>query len=137
MKGQSKVTEVIFFIGLVVLLLQLIFIYPKLWKELIDSVIHTSPLIVVRDIAGLITVSGAAPDTIKIFYKVPTDKYSYNLNVDKRTVKLQMLDENGKPIGSEAITQIPIDPTVSLQNKISFIIEKTRIAGRNFYEVKS
>ncbi len=136
MKGQSEVTEVIFLIGIVLLLFILIFSYGKMWRELLESLVSTSPKIVVRDIAGLVSISGAAPDSIKISYEVPTDQYSYYLEIKDRAVKVRLLDKN-KVILEEDSSQTVVDPTASIYDKVSFIIQKKMIEGKNVYEVKS
>lgn len=132
------VTEALWIIALCVLIFLLIFlIVPKFWKAIAKTIALSSPSIVIRDLAGLITISGAAPHTITISYEIPTEKYSYNLEVNGRILTLEMLGETKavKGVIKKATDEIPIDPQTSILDSKSFTIYKTREDDKNFYEV--
>lgn len=139
MKGDIA-SDVLWIIALSVLIFLIIFyMVPKFWKDIAMSISRNAPNVVARDLASLVTISGAAPHTIIISYKVPTEKYSYNLNIDGRKLDLEMLGETKhiKGIISKASNEIPIDPQTSIYDTRTFVIEKYREGSENMYEVNS
>jgi hypothetical protein len=137
MKGDV-VTETIWIIALSVMLILIVFVaVPKFWKDIAFTAILSSPEVVIKDIAGLVTISGAAPHDITINYDVPTTKYSYNLQVSGRNLTLEMLGEEKilNKITAKTSDEIPIDPEASVLDSTTFTIEKNTEDGKNSYEV--
>lgn len=132
------VPETIWIIALSVLMFLIIFlVVPKFWKDIAMTAVLSSPDIVIKDIAGLVTISGAAPHDITINYKVYTDQYSYNLQVSGRNLTVEMLGEEKiiNKITATASDEIPIDPEASIMDSTTFTIQKTTEDGKNSYEV--
>jgi hypothetical protein len=132
------VTETIWIIALSVMIFFITFVaVPRLWKDIAFTALQSSPDVVARDIAGLVTISGAAPHQITIYYKVPTEKYSYNLQISGRNLTVEMLGEEKiiNKITARASDEIPIDPQSSVSDSTIFTIEKLREEGKNVYEV--
>ncbi|OGW54472.1 MAG: hypothetical protein A2Y81_11745 [Nitrospirae bacterium RBG_13_43_8] len=137
MKGDI-VTETIWIIALSVMIILIVFVaLPKFWKDIAFTAILSSPEVVIRDIAGLVTISGAAPHDITIYYEVPTTKYSYNLMINGRNITLEMLGDEKilDKITATTSDEIPIDPEASISDSTTFTIEKFREDGKNIYEV--
>jgi hypothetical protein len=137
MKGDI-VTETIWIIALSVMIFLIVFVaVPKFWKDIALTAVLSSPDVVIRDIAGLVTISGAAPHDIIIYYEVPTTKYSYNLQISGRNLTLEMLGEEKivNKVTAAISAEIPIDPEASVFDATTFTIEKFREGGNNVYEV--
>ena len=137
MKGDI-VTETIWIIALSVMLILIVFVaVPKFWKDIAFTAILSSPEVVIKDIAGLVTISGAAPHDITINYEVPTTKYSYNLLISGRNLTLEMLGDEKilNKITARTSDEIPIDPEASVMGSTTFTIEKLREGWNNIYEV--
>lgn len=132
------VTETIWIIGLTILIFLIIFVLvPKFWKSIAQTAILSSPEVVIKDIAGLVTISGAAPHDITIYYEAKTEKYSYNLDIAGRILTLEMLSEQRitEDIKGKTTDEIPIDPHTSIYDSTIFTIEKMRKDEKNVYEV--
>lgn len=134
------VTETLWIIGLTVLIFFIIFvIVPKFWRTIAETAILSSPAVVIKDVAGLVTISGAAPHSITINYDTHAEKYSYNLDINGRALSLEMISEEKitKDIKQKVTDEIPIDPQTSISDTTIFTIEKTRKDDKNVYEVYS
>jgi hypothetical protein len=132
------VPETVWVIALSVLMFLIIFlVVPKFWKDIAQTAVLSSPDVVIKDIAGLVTISGAAPHDITINYKVDTDTYSYNLQVSGRNLTVEMLgaEKIMNKITAAASDEIPIDPEASVLDSTTFTIQKTVADGKNLYEV--
>jgi len=103
-------------------------IFP-IFADIVKTAVLFSPEVATRDIAGLITISGAATHKITILYG--TDEAKYNIAIKDRLVTVERLDEEGKE-GKVSARSTPsktaVDPSVLLQNVNKILIEK--ILGR-------
>jgi hypothetical protein len=134
----SVVTEVLWIIGLTVLIFLIAFVVlPRFWKDIAQTAIFASPEVIVKDISGLITISGAAPHSIQISYDTNSKKYSYNLDVNQRNITLEMISGEvlAKKVKAKVNDEIPIDPNSYVPDSTTFTIEKTRNDDVNYYEV--
>jgi len=139
MKGNI-VTETLWIIGLSILIFLIVFVViPKFWRSIAETAILSSPDVIVRDLSGLITISGAAPHDITIYYETSTEKYSYNLEVDGKILNLEMIssDDISKQVKEKVSDEILIDPHTSIFDSRIFTIQKTRDNKQNSYEVYS
>ena len=137
MKGDI-VSETIWIIGLSVLIFLIVFVgVPKFWKAIAEEAILSSPDVIVKDISGLMTISGAAPHDITIYYKAPSEKYLYNLEIKGKIVTIEMIssDDITKKIKKAVDDDIAVDPDVRITESRIFTIEKTRYDERNLYDV--
>ncbi len=135
MKGQAQVTEILTTLGIAVLTVSLIFIVPKLLNDFIKMMILAKAEIVARDIAGLITVSGAAPEEIIIHYETPSEDITYNVDIDGRVVNVEMLGE--EKIIEKSSSRSGVDPDTSLKDAKTFTILKIREGQKNTYDIFS
>jgi hypothetical protein len=139
MKGDI-VPETLWIILLSVMVFIIIFIVvPKFWKDMALSVSNNAPNVVIRDIASLITISGAAPNKITIYYEIPSEQYIYNLDVNGRKLALEMVTQTTdvKGVLKKVTDEIPIDPYASIVGAKKFVIQKIRENDENIYEVDS
>jgi len=137
MKGDI-VTETLWIIGLSILIFLIVFvIVPKFWKKIAETAILSSPSVIIRDISGLMTISGAAPHDITIYYKAPSEKYNYNLDINGKILTIEMISSEDitKKIKEKVNDEIPVDPQVSITESRIFTIQKTRENEKNLYEV--
>lgn len=134
MKGQAEITEIIIILALAAFTIALIPILLNLIQDFFKIFALASPEIVSRDLAGLMTISAAAPNNITLYYKIYAEGISYDFDSHDRKVNVKLLDEDQKMI-KEASSIIPIDITSSLENVKEFKIIKTRESGRNYFRV--
>jgi len=83
------------------------------------------------------TISGAAPHDITIYYKAPSEKYNYNLEVNGKILTLEMIrsDDISKKVKEKVTDEIAIDPQTSISDSRIFTIQKVRKDGKNIYDV--
>ncbi len=134
MRGQAKLTDSLFlvfstFISVVIFYM----IMSGAVSDMVALISLQSSEVVVRDIASFITVTGGAPDEIKIFY-TPSDTFTYDLTVTNRTVNIIRL-KDGQEVDRSTIFgyQFPsygsygksaVDPEASFTNVNTFTISK-------------
>lgn len=101
MKGQAEVTEVILIIAMIATTFFVVInILPMIMDDLGKMLALASGEVVARDISGLTTISGAAPYSIKIFYAPEVEEISYNVEMRKRMVAVDMVRENKECVGT-------------------------------------
>jgi hypothetical protein len=123
-KGQAETTELLTWIGIIVVLIALIPVIVPIIKNAIESLAISSPDVVSKDLASLISISAAATKDISVDYN-PPGVSSYDVNIENRmlTVSRESGDEK-----EEASNPIIIDAKGSFSNVDEFKIEK-RIEG--------
>ncbi len=124
MKGASTVNEIILFIGMAAITLSAIVAIPGWINDAARLFALTSAEIVTRDLAGLISISGAAPDKIIITYAIEKEGVSYNVDLQDRVITVVRLSEGSKPSDPAKTTYV-----IGFVNKIvedakTFVVEK-------------
>ena len=86
--GVETVANVLgaLFIGAIVLFF-FFYIFPVFFGDMFKSIALSSSDIVARDMAGLVSVSGIAPNQITIEYN-PSSSTQYNASIQNRLVKI-------------------------------------------------
>jgi len=126
----KTVINVILFVVISALTLLLGMQILPIFLDVIKTAVLFSPDIATRDIAGLITISGAATHKISILYG--TEDANYNIEVKGRLVTVERLDDQGKVAERSPPSKTAIDPNVLLTNVNKIVIEN--IFGR--YDVR-
>jgi len=117
-KGVESVTTVmgaIFIAAIVVFFFY--YIFPLFFGDLFKSIALSSGEIVARDIAGFISVSGVAPNEIKIEYS-PSSSVQYNVSVNQRVVEVNVANEraNIKEVASAKTAVDNLNANIILAN---------------------
>ncbi|MEM5843926.1 MAG: hypothetical protein QW841_01645 [Candidatus Aenigmatarchaeota archaeon] len=84
MKAQAKIVDMLTVLGLVVCFLILLMQIPKIYKDVFDMLALSSADVVSRDIAGLISISAAAPHKITLIYNTTYKEVSYTVELKDR-----------------------------------------------------
>jgi hypothetical protein len=103
--GREKATStVINILGAVMIAAILVFfffyIFPLFFGDVFKSIALSSSEVVARDIAGLVSVSGVAPDEIKIEYN-PSTSITYNVTIVDRIVRVFLGVVRGVPFSGQ------------------------------------
>jgi len=103
------------------------YIFPLFFGDLFKSIALASAEIVARDIAGFISVSGVAPNEIKITYN-PSETNKYNVEIKERIVKVFRETEN-LPKEVEPVKEIAIAKSAvgNINENFNFV---------NFFEIR-
>ena len=138
-------TEAIFTVVAVTIFMSLLFLVMSgSLEDLAKQLAQESAEVVARDLAGFITISAAAPESLEITYE-PSEKFSYDVDVNGRIVSVRSrvgdeYTEAGRifiwkvgPIGWEEKTAL--DLFASLDNEQIFVIEKTVSGDRYVYKI--
>jgi len=111
-KAQAEITEIISLVAIsIALVFFFLFVLPKFVDTMFQMIALASAQVVSRDLAGLITISGAAPYKIDISY---LQQAKYNVNIKDRIVSV---DDKTAKVG--------VDPSPSpFENVNYFEIKK-------------
>lgn len=91
--------------------------------DIVKTAVFFTPDATTKDLAGLITISGAATQKITILY--PISNMKYNVYIGNRLVSTEILDDKGNIAGKSPPSKIAIDPNADLKSISSVKIEKT------------
>lgn len=104
-KAQAEITEIISLVAIgIALIFFFVVILPKFVDTMFQLIALASAQVVSRDLAGLITISGAAPGRITIFYQ-PQAKY--NVGIADRIVSVELLEG----LKDRATAKAGVDPS--------------------------
>ncbi|MBD3155918.1 MAG: hypothetical protein GF368_04665 [Candidatus Aenigmarchaeota archaeon] len=120
MKGQAETTELLTWIGIIVVLIALIPVIIPIVKNAIESLAMASPDVISKDLASLISVSAAATKDLKVEYDPPGSD-SYDVSIENRMITVSRGSGNNR---EEASAPIVIDAVGSLESTDEFKIEK-------------
>jgi len=122
----------VFIISLLTLMI-LATIFPKAFDLVMEFLSQASSDIVSNQLSALITVSGAAPNYIRIDYS-PTDKITYSVSSSNRrlTVKPNYNSPFLKSLESQTLYAVNLTD-FSYSNVNDFIIEKKNENGKSVY----
>jgi hypothetical protein len=123
-KGFENVANVmgaVFITAIVIFLFY--YIFPLFFGDMFKSIALSSAEIVTRDMAGFVSVSGVAPNEIRIKYN-PSSSTLYNVSIANRVVKVAI--SSGKLNNNEiASSKTAVDNlTQQINNDNSFVISK-------------
>jgi hypothetical protein len=130
---ELKVLWMVFLFAIMVILIMML---PNLAEDLFKMIALASADVVSKDLAGLISISGAAPEKIVITYQTPSKEFFYDVKIKDRIVDVKMIGE-GKAVISNATARCAVDPEASFKNVQKFVIEKTMENGKNKYKVEA
>jgi hypothetical protein len=98
MKGAEEVPGIIGMVLIAIVAAGLLFLLIDfVFSNIIPLFAQGSAQVVSRDLAGLTTISGAAPYKITIHY-APTNIILYNVSIDSRILTVSILQSNSKPL---------------------------------------
>ena len=117
----NTVVNVVIFIAISALTLLLFLQVFPTFLDIVKTAVFYSPDVVTRDIAGLVTITGAAPYKITILYG--SDQAHYNIEIKDRLVSVEQIDDQGKIIGKSPKSKTAIDPEIQLENVNRLLIE--------------
>lgn len=104
-------STVVFVLGIVLILAGVVafvvIVIPGQIESLYGAISSISPEVASRNLAGLITISAAAPNEIDIEYQ-PSSTETYDVNIEKRTINVKLVDEKYGMKG-EIISKAAID----------------------------
>jgi hypothetical protein len=111
------------------------FIFPLVFGDIFKTISLSSAEIVARDIAGFISVSGVAPNEIKINYN-PSESSKYNMIINDRVVQVFLDTEKikTKEVATAKSATGGIDEKFDLVN--IFEIRKSTISSIDQNEMK-
>ena len=134
MKGLMSVADAITLLTIAALFVLLLAIIPKLFSDFFTQLAMSTSEVVARDLAGLITISAAAPKDITISYFGAMKKINYSVDLSQRVVKVDMI-RNGKSLNHVYQDTYAVDNlNKNLQNYNSFKIIKRRMGYSNNYD---
>jgi hypothetical protein len=84
MKGQADIVDMLTVLGLIVCFIMLLMQVPKIYKDVFDMLALSSAEVVSRDIAGLISISAAAPYKATLIYNTTYRETSYTVELKNR-----------------------------------------------------
>lgn len=122
MKGQAEITEILTWIGIIVVLVALIPVIMPIIRNAIESFAFSSPDVVSKDLASLISITAASSSNITIDYDIPFG-INYDVDIDERKVTVSKDGEE-----EEASSPILINLKGLFSDIDEFKIEK-RIEG--------
>lgn len=130
-KGMETVANVlgaVFITAIVVFFFY--YVFPLFFGDMFKSIALTSTDVVSRDLAGLVSVSGVAPNQIIIKYN-PSSSIQYNVSVQNRVVSVGLpisksnLASNLGVTGVESAKTAIDNLTVKIDSENNFEISKT------------
>jgi len=119
-KGQAETTELLTWIGIIVVLIALIPVIVPIIKNAIESLAISSPDVVSKDLASLISISASATKDISVVYD-PPGLSSYDVNIENRMITVSRGSGDEK---EEASNPIIVDAKGSFSDVDEFKIEK-------------
>lgn len=125
-------TEVILLIAMIAITLSAIIAIPGWVDDAFRLFALSSAEVVARDLAGIVSISGASPDQITIRYDVEFKGISYNVELKDRMITVVRLEKNKKPSDPAKITYAVDSLSKDIEDAKSFVIEKKD--GKYYFE---
>lgn len=133
-KGQGSLMETLLIIFLSVAIVAVAFQIPRIIDSFVDLMTLASAEATARDLAGMITVSGAATDDAVIKYKGTDADISYDVKIEERFVYVtgvrkdgELIMESGQPTGTTGVAKTAVgDIHRTLVERNVFNIKKNR-----------
>lgn len=136
-KGQGGWAEILMTVFIAAAVTSVAFQIPRMVQDFAALLAVASAEGTARDLAGLITISGASTDSIKIVYENEGEDLVYDVYIEDRVVKITALRHEGDPIEKVTTLETPIikgwakiavgELSKYFVNVRVFTIEKSRI----------
>jgi hypothetical protein len=138
MVGESGQTSVVDIFGVVLVMAGAVvfalFVIPYMFKDIFDMSSLSSAEIVARDLGGMITISGAAPNEMTISHRMHST-YKYTIDIADRFASAKMTTPVYDMKG-EAYSKTAIDDIHYSAEGINYVkIEKELTEDGNTYTV--
>lgn len=137
--GAIVVVEVVLTVTLSGLTVAVLLNLPTLVQDLAKLMELGSAEAVAYDLAGLTSISAAAPDTIQMNYQSSRKDLVYSGSIKDRIVTVEgpFKEEPYKQVSGRAKVAIDVNSglPISFQGRRSFTVKKTTTNGENKYEV--
>jgi len=131
-KGDETLTNMLQILSVIAILLILAFRAVNIILGAVDLYVMASPKVVAMDMGSLITASGAATDSVTIFYPT-TAEVTYGMTISDKVVSVTSSYEQN-PYSSKTCVSIG---NTNIENAVAFTIKKSRQNGQTKYEVSS
>lgn len=154
-KGQSEWMEVFMLICVAVAICIIIFALPEMMSNMASLFALGSAEAVSRDIAGLVTISGAAFEDASITYKGAAESLVYNVLIEDKLVSVDTIQlssgagasggasqssSGAGAVSSTAFThgvsRIPFDVSAAITAKNAFTITKSLFPDGSNYDIQ-
>lgn len=134
--GQVALTEVLGIVLLIIATVTFAFLLlPKWISDMYGLIALSSAEVVARDLARLVTISGAAPHDITIRDRLHSS-YEYDVDIENRLVRVKLLTVQYGMKG-EAIAKSGVDGIEYHGKSINYLeIKKEIVGGENIYKVE-
>jgi len=133
MKSQVAPADIITFLVISVIFVLTMSRIPKIYKEFFSVLALSTSDVVAHDLAGLISMSAAAPDDIIIEYHGRSEQINYTVELKDRDITVEMIVD-GEP---QNRTVENVYAVSDLQGKFEdckkFEIKKIRTGLDNYY----
>lgn len=107
-KGQGGWAEVLMTVFIAAAVTSVAFQIPRMVQDFASLLAVASAEGTARDLAGLITISGASTDSIKIVYENEGEEIIYDVYIEDRVVKITSLRYEGDPVEKVTTLETPI-----------------------------
>ncbi len=145
LKAQAEIPRSLWAVAVVGIFVAIMFLLiSQSFQDLAKQIALESAEVVAKDLAGFITISGAAPEEIKITYK-PSTKFSYDVEIGGRIVRVSSLLDGDYREGPRIFVwefdplpwkeKTTIDTTANFKNEKNFVIQKFVKDGKYVYSV--
>lgn len=143
--GQAKISDALFSVIGVAIFVYIMFIFiSNQFEDLVKEIALESAETVAKDVAGFVTISGAAPEEIKITYN-PSTKFSYDVEIKNRIVMIKSQLDGDYTEGPRIIIweleplpwkeKTAIDAIANFKDTKTIVIEKSVEGGKYVYSV--
>lgn len=121
MKAQAEATEILTILGITVVGALILFFIMPIIKNILEASVFSSPQIISRDLANLITISASSTDDIIIYYKPSPQLTTYRVNLKDRYIFVETSGKTEK--SKDSTNSFAVDTDGFLENANSFEIK--------------
>lgn len=137
MKGQINVADAL---GLLVIAAAFVLILakiPQIFHDFFTLLALSFSEVVSRDLAGMISISAAAPNEIEIEYRAMVKEFNYTVELRERTINVTMLRDS-EAWAPPSLQTYPVDGlNKKIENKRDFKVRKWRIGLDNYFDFEA
>lgn len=150
-KGQLEWTEVFTLICVAAAILLIVLMFPEMLTNMASLFAMGSAEAVSRDVAGLVTISGAAFDDASITYTGAVETVVYDVLIKDKLVSVEsiLLSSGGVvpphpsaagvanlPAFKQGVSRIPFDVSADISSKNTFDITKSVFPDGSNYDIQ-
>jgi len=154
-KGQSEWMEIFMLVCVAAVICIIIFALPGMMSSMASLFALGSAEAVSRDVAGLVTISGAAFEDATITYKGASEALVYNVLIKDKLVSIDTIQlSSGAGVGAGAtqsssgagvvsstafkhgVSRIPFDVSADIIAKNAFTITKSLFPDGSNYDIQ-